>query len=84
MLASAENANPILKGLPIEELEGLAASLGHSPFRGRQLFLWINQKRVSDFSEMTNLSKSFRDELAHRYALPKLKVDVAHESADGT
>jgi 23S rRNA (adenine2503-C2)-methyltransferase len=49
-----------LTGLSQSELEEFAKTCGEKPFRGRQLFSWIYQKRVATFSEMTNLGKDFR------------------------
>ena len=74
----------VLKGLTIEELEALMVEWGQSPYRGRQLFRWINQNQVSDFESMTDLSKSFRQELESRASLPKVQASEVHESTDGT
>lgn len=73
-----------LKGLPVKELESRLELAGHPPFRGRQLFRWIYQERVNDFSMMTDLSKSFRVELSEHFELPSLKVAAADHSCDGT
>ncbi len=59
-------------------------ALGHSAYRGRQLFRWINQVRESNFMEMTDLSKDFRKELTEKFVLPKLEVAEERPSGDGT
>lgn len=41
----------------------LAEKLALKPFQGRQLFQWLHQKKVFDFSAMTNLSKELRERL---------------------
>jgi 23S rRNA (adenine2503-C2)-methyltransferase len=49
------------------DTEGLAAWLsaqGEKPFRARQLMRWIHRLGVSDFAQMTDLSKSLRERLA--------------------
>lgn len=51
-----------LTDLELNKLEGYMASLGEPRFRGRQVFSWI-YKGVTDFSEMTNLSKTLREKL---------------------
>jgi 23S rRNA (adenine2503-C2)-methyltransferase len=74
-----------LKGLTLAELEAKMVSIGHSAFRGRQLFRWINLRRESDFHKMTDLHKSFRDELDQKFELPKVKLKKAEISReDGT
>ncbi len=73
-----------LKGYPIQELEQKIVEQGHSPFRGRQLFRWIYQRRVNDFSQMTDLSKDFRSELDQKYVLPQVTVATHQQSNDGT
>jgi 23S rRNA (adenine2503-C2)-methyltransferase len=74
-----------LKGLTLPELEAKMVSLGHSAFRGRQIFQWIHLKRVSDFHEMTDLQKAFREELAEKFEIGKLSVKKAeHSQEDGT
>lgn len=73
-----------LKGIPLPRLEAKLEELGHSRYRGQQLFQWIHQKRARGFEEMTNLSKKFRAELAEKFALPTLKVHSRQESEDGT
>ncbi len=73
-----------LKGLPIEALEEIAISRGHSAFRGRQLFLWINQKKISDFDQMSDLSKAFREDLKKEFVIPSIQAEAGEPSADGT
>jgi 23S rRNA (adenine2503-C2)-methyltransferase len=69
------------------DLDGLATfcdGLGEKRFRARQLFRWIHQRGVADFSSMSDLAQSFRDKLAHsaRVDAPTLRSEQA--SADGT
>ena len=44
-------------------LEAYFSEIGHKPFRARQVLKWIYHHGVTDFSAMTNLSKSLRSEL---------------------
>jgi len=58
--------------------------LGEKPFRATQMLKWIYQFGVSDFDEMTNLSKATREKLA---AIAKISVpDIIEQqvSDDGT
>jgi len=52
--------------------------------RVNQLWQWIYQKGVRDFSEMTNLSKAYRAELAHRFEIAVPEVVSKSVSLDGT
>ena len=58
---SVENVN--LLGLTLPKMEAFCLSIGEKKFRGAQLVKWIHQQGVTDFDQMTNLSKSFRDQL---------------------
>lgn len=69
------------------DLEGLTAfceRLGEKRFRAVQLFRWIHQRGVSDFSQMTDLAKSFREKLAAQAHIEALPVLSRQDSADGT
>ena len=69
------------------DLEGLAAyceTLGEKRFRATQLFRWIHQRGVADFSQMSDLAKSLREKLAGTAQVTALPVISQHESADGT
>lgn len=73
-----------LKSLPMGELENYIISLGEPKFRAKQVFSWL-ARGAEDFSEMTNLPKSFREKLAgdaYIDALKLLKKQVSAE--DGT
>ncbi len=52
-----------LTGLLPDELESFLTDHGEKPFRGRQLFRWLYQKKAETFDEMTNLSMSLRQKL---------------------
>ena len=51
-----------LLGMTIEELKLFAAEMGERPFRGKQIFIWLN-RGVRNFDEMTDLPKEFREKL---------------------
>ena len=73
-----------LMGLSLEELKKVVASLGEASFRAKQLFNWIYDKKVTDFSQMSNLSKDLRDKLVDRAYISQLEVIASQESKDGT
>ncbi len=52
-----------LLGLSKQQLEAFLLDLGEKPFRAIQLMKWIHQFGVTDFDEMTNISKDLRARL---------------------
>ncbi|MDO4869439.1 MAG: 23S rRNA (adenine(2503)-C(2))-methyltransferase RlmN [Bacillota bacterium] len=73
-----------LLGLTMDELKAFATEMGEKPFRGKQLFVWIN-RGAGSFQEMTDLPKSFREKLEETayIGLPQL-LDMQVDKADGT
>ncbi|WP_096154684.1 MULTISPECIES: 23S rRNA (adenine(2503)-C(2))-methyltransferase RlmN [Bacillus] len=76
--------NPSIYSLQLHELEEWLVSQGEKKFRGKQIFEWLYQKRVTTFEDMTNLSKTLRDKLADHFVLTTLKTIIQQTSADGT
>ena len=72
-----------LKELTLEELEQCVESWGQPRYRARQLTKWL-YKGAQDFDEMTDVSRSFRQELAGRATLSRLALDREEVSGDGT
>lgn len=59
-----------IRSLNSKEMEEIAVFYGEKPFRGKQLFQWVHDKRVDSFDEMKNLPGSFREKLKENYVLP--------------
>lgn len=57
-----------------EELFAAVADMGEKSFRAKQIYEWLHMKKVTDFSQMTNLSAQFRDELSQKFCLKSLKI----------
>jgi 23S rRNA (adenine2503-C2)-methyltransferase len=74
---------PNLKEFYREELEQLLAGWGHSPYRARQLVKWL-YKGVTDFEQMTDISRSFRQELAERARISRITLAGRQQDSDGT
>lgn len=53
-------------------------------FRAKQVYQWIYQKYADSFDEMSNLPKTLRTKLSHRYSIMPLKLLKAEESRDGS
>jgi len=62
--SEARAAKPDLKGLSIDEIGALLASLGEPPYRAKQVAAWIFPRDARDFSGMTDLPLSLRERLA--------------------
>lgn len=79
---SVEKVN--LLGLTLPKMEAVCLSIGEKKFRGAQLVKWIHQQGVTDFDQMTNLSKSFRDQLKSIAEVRPPRVTFQGDSTDGT
>lgn len=66
------------------KLEDLMLSLGEKKYRATQLFSWLYQKNASDFDEMSDVSKRFRDYMKENFTLSLPLIDVKQVSEDGT
>jgi 23S rRNA (adenine2503-C2)-methyltransferase len=84
--AQGANANEKrnLVGLTRAQLAEELAALGEKPFRAKQLWHWIYHRGVTDFAEMTTLSKDFRARLAETHMVRRPEVATAQVSRDGT
>lgn len=76
---------PDLKGMSLPEIEALVRDLGEPSYRAKQIAAWIFQRDVSDFQEMTDLSKALRTRFAGVACVTRARVvDTARSSADET
>lgn len=73
-----------LYGQEITKLESLLMERGQKKYRATQLFTWIYEKKAKTFDEMSDVSKSFRDELNRDFCLTLPKIFKKQESKDGT
>lgn len=66
------------------DMEAFFTDLGEKSFRARQVIQWLHQYAVSDFDDMTNLSKDLRARLkeAAEIIVPEVLLDQV--SNDGT
>lgn len=69
-----------LKGLWIDDLEKLLEELGEKAYKANQLALWIYDKGSTDFSQMTDLSKSLREKLSSIAYMDTIKLLKAQTS----
>jgi 23S rRNA (adenine2503-C2)-methyltransferase len=75
---------PDIVGLELAELAELLRTHGVEAYRATQLYRWIFKRQVRDFEQMTNLSKTLREQLAGlvRASLPR--IVGRDRSTDGT
>lgn len=73
-----------LLGLTLPKMEAFFISIGEKKFRGAQMVKWIHQQGVSDFEQMTNLSKALREKLKEIAEVRPPRVTFEGDSADGT
>ena len=73
-----------LIGYPKNQLIEFFAELGEPGFRASQVLKWIHQRGVTEFEEMTDLSKLLRAKLVEIAVVEGLKPKTEIVSADGT
>jgi 23S rRNA (adenine2503-C2)-methyltransferase len=81
-LASLSRAD--ISSMDLQELEAALESSGSPTFHARQIFSWIYAKGITDFDQMTDLSKSLRADLAGRFRISTPGVIGKDVSGDGT
>jgi 23S rRNA (adenine2503-C2)-methyltransferase len=73
-----------LLGFTKKSLQEAMISIGGKSYNGDQVFKWIHRFGISDFHQMTDVSKSFRDALAQQYEVKPPKIISEHIATDGT
>ena len=77
-----------LIGLPKARIRELFEEAGldakQAKLRSKQVFHWLYHRGVTDFAEMTDISKTMRPWLAERFVIGRPEVIEAQHSTDGT
>jgi 23S rRNA (adenine2503-C2)-methyltransferase len=73
-----------LADLTRAETEAAVATLSVPAYHGRQIFAWIHARGVTDFTEMTDLSRTLRDQLAASFVVNTPALERVDASSDGT
>ena len=73
-----------LIGMTLGQLQQVAAECGMPRFAAKQMCRWLYEKRATDISQMTDLSKPAREKLAKRYTIGIEAPLSQAVSADGT
>lgn len=70
--------------MSLSELEQFLAGLGEEPFHARQVYRWVYKRGVSEFGQMSDLSKKLRASLESQLILSTPRVVSRERSSDGT
>lgn len=73
-----------IRHLSLAEIEAVMKEWGEPKFRSKQIYEWIWKKSAASIDDMTNLSKSLREQLNAEYFIPKVKTHHSQFSSDGT
>lgn len=73
-----------LLGLTRQKMIDFFDGLGEKPFRAKQVMQWIHQYGISDFDQMTNISKGLREKLKQIAIIQGPEILLQNISADGT
>ena len=84
-IAIASSAGPVnLLGHNRERLALMFEGMGERPFRASQVMKWVHQLGACDFTAMTNLSRTLREQLTAGACLRPPEVVSEQRSVDGT
>ncbi len=75
---------PDMVGMTHSELESFFSDIGKEGYRAGQVMKWLHQGLTDTFDQMTNLSKSLREDLSHRALILRPRVVAESGSEDGT
>jgi len=73
-----------VRSLTLEALEKYFSEIGEKSFRAKQVYSWLWEKAVSDFDQMSNLSKDLRNKLKELFTINAAKVHISQFSNDRT
>ena len=65
-------------------LRAFAVERGEPEYRGAHVARRLWQNPAPDFASMSELPRAFRDALAERFVIPRLRIAARQKSADGT
>lgn len=82
-IADAANVANIYS-FTLEDLQDYLKKYGKEKFRAQQIYKWVYESRVTNFDEMSNLSKDLRAELKNLISFEMPKVLKHLISVDGT
>lgn len=75
---------PSIYGLTLDQMTAWLGERGHKKFRATQVWEWLYRKRVTAFSDMTDVHPECVELLADHYTILTLEEHTKQESLDGT
>lgn len=73
-----------LTNLSLAQLTEFLVSLGLPKYRGIQVYAWLYRNNITDFSQMTDLTKELRETLSARAEFTWPQIAEVERSEDGT
>ena len=70
--------------LNLQDLEQYLIDINLKPFRAKQIFKWLYEKRVMSFFEMSDISKDLQNKLNEDFVIETLNIKDRQISKDGT
>ena len=73
-----------ISSFTLAELTAELKAMGQPGFRAKQIFHWVHQKLVTEFSAMTDLPKTLLAKLEESFYIAAPKIERRQEAKDGT
>ena len=73
-----------ISSLTLEQLDSELKALGQPGFRAKQIFHWVHQKLVTEFSAMTDQPKTLLAKLEEHFYIAAPQIERRQEAKDGT
>ncbi len=73
-----------IRALSVEQLADLFKEINEPAFRAKQVYDWLWAKSVTNFDDMSNLSKNLRDYLNSNFAINNVQISELQISSDKT
>ena len=80
----AETPKKCLTDLTLPKLTDYIKSIGQPAFRAKQIFKWLHQKLVTEFSQMTDQPKALLAQLEEQCTIAAPVIRRRQQSKDGT
>jgi len=63
-------------GITREDLEQYFLSINEKKYKALQVYSWLYEKRVHDFTEMSDIKKSIQERLAQDFSMDMIKIPI--------
>lgn len=73
-----------LLGMDRKAMQAFFVSIGEQPWRADQILKWVHFNGITDFQQMTNISKDLRNKLAELAEVATPEILYEKEAEDGT